>query len=745
VPGTEPHESGRAPAEPTDQPRQDGAAGAARAPRGPHSDLPGDEIAPGAPEVDGDGPGPGRRPWWRVELLAALEIAGLAGLAFTRPVLDSFGRSPETFLARDASRNDVVLFALVVAIVPTAVVALAAAASRLAGWRVRRVVHLALIGALGGAAAWRFLRDTVEWGRWRVALVGLVAAALVVVLRHRVRSAGTYLRFLGAASVFFLVQFLVMSPSSSLALGDDEGDVDPAAADAVRAATGDEPPPIVMVVLDAVPTGSLLDGHGAIDGDLYPNLQAFADGATWYRNNSSVSAWTYEAVPALLAGRFPEGRMDLPDVGNFPHNLFTLFAGTHHVEAVEQITRLCPSSECEPPSGSALPTLLGDAADWWRGGLDVDVGGDDGAGAEGADGAEILPGALDPERGDQFVDWVDAQDFAPSGGRPGLWFYHLVLPHEPWVLLDDGSRYEGAMDAPYGVFFGAWGSTGADVGRQRQVLQTQAADRMLGHLFDRLRDAGIYDDALVVVAGDHGQAFAPGHRLRGISEEQYEQVLWTPLLVKAPGQTEGVVDDANVWTIDLLPTIAEALGITLPWDVDGLPRGAGRDPDDKWAVPNDLHTMQADEGADHISVDPRVGLERVLASDPVPATGRWSVWRRGHHDELLGHDVADLEVRGGEAGTMSVERLERMERPGDGPPVLEVVGQTDVPLGGDVAVAVNGVVSAVAPVQSPGFGVAVVHALLLPDSFGPDNEITAYTVDGRSGAETLQPLTVTGT
>jgi hypothetical protein len=479
VPGTEPHEIARAPAEPTDQPRADGAAGAARVPGRPGTDLPGDEMAPDAPTGYGEASGPGRRPWWRVELLAALELAGLAALAFTRPVLDSFGRAPETFLARDASRSDVVLFALVVAVVPTAVVALAAASTRLVGWRVRRLVHLVLVGALGGAAAWRFLRDTVGWGGLRVAAVGLAAAALAVVLRHRVRTAGTYLRFLGAASVVFLVQFLVMSPSSSLALGDDGGGIDPEAADAVRAATGDEPPPIVMVVLDAVPTSSLLDGHGAIDGDLYPNLRAFADGATWYRNNSSVSAWTYEALPALLSGRFPEGRMDLPDAENFPHNLFTLFAGTHHTEAVEQITRLCPSNECRPPSDSALPTLLGDAVDWWRGGLDV--GGGSGA---AADGAEILPGALDPERGEQFVDWVDGQDFTPSGGRPGLWFYHLVLPHEPWVLLDDGSRYEGATDAPYGVFFSKWGNMGADVGRQRQILQTQAADRMLGHLFE---------------------------------------------------------------------------------------------------------------------------------------------------------------------------------------------------------------------------------------------------------------------
>jgi hypothetical protein len=93
---------------------------------------------------------------------------------------------------------------------------------------------------------------------------------------------------------------------------------------------------------------------------------------------------------------------------------------------------------------------------------------------------------------------------------------------------------------------------------------------------------------------------------------------------------------------------------------------------------------------------------------------------------------------------LTVERLERMERPGDDPPVLEVIGQTALPLGTSVAVAVNGVVSAIAPVESPGFALSVVHAMLLPEPFGAANEITAYVVDGPSGAETLQPLAVTG-
>ena len=72
--------------------------------------------------------------------------------------------------------------------------------------------------------------------------------------------------------------------------------------------------------------------------------------------------------------------------------------------------------------------------------------------------------------------WIDEQDFRQGSGAPGLWFHHVVLPHEPWSLLDDRSSYEG-RDEPLGLFIGThWSVTGVDVARQLQVLQSQAVD-----------------------------------------------------------------------------------------------------------------------------------------------------------------------------------------------------------------------------------------------------------------------------
>ena len=679
-----------------------------------------------------------RAPRWqalRAELLCALELAGLTGLAFTRPVLDSFGRSPETFLVRGATPGDVLVFALLVATVPLAALGAVGAAARLAGRQPRAAVHLALIGLLSGVTAWRIGTDIGSAGPLILVLAGVMAVGVTAV-RWRAPSTATYLRYLGAASLIFLGQFLVLSPSSSLVLGDGGSPAGAAERRAVQGGDGD-PPPVVMVVLDALPTANLLDGAGRIDAELYPNLAGLADESTWYRNHSTTSAWTWQAVPALLTGNMWTGGM--PDVENNPRNLFTLFAGTHDVTATEQITRLCPAEVCPPDDDDAVPELLGDAVDWWTGALETE--------AEG--GAQMLPGALEPDRAEEFVDWIDAQDFTP-GGDPGLWFYHLIMPHDPWVLLDDMTPYASVAEEPYGLFLHAfWGEVGTDVARQRAILQTQAVDRALGHLLDRLREDRAFDETTIVVTGDHGEAFAPNRPLRGMAAEQYEQVAWTPFIVKAPGQREGVIDDSNVLNVDVLPTLAATLGIDLPWEVDGVAAAEAdraRPDGAKAALVADNHEIQPRDGETHLTLDGVEGLARLLRTDPVPGEGEHAVWQRTRYGGLVGRSVDDLAVEYDRVGSLPVEQLDRIEHPGDEPPLLEVLAETQLAPGEVVAITVNGVVSAVAPVvqlssSDPAAG-QVVHALLMPDAFEADNDVTAYLVDGGPGAETLHLLTV---
>jgi hypothetical protein len=681
-------------------------------------------AAPGEPERSGV----------TSELLLGLEVAALAALTFSRPVLDTFGRSPESFIARQATATDIVLFGLVVAFAPALAFAALGSLTRLFGAPARRWSHLVLVMVLGGLAAWRFGRDVTGWPNdaTKLLLAGFLVGPLLALLRWRAPATGTFLRYAGAASVIFLVQFLVMSPAADMVFAGPPG-VDAAVDDQVAAGLGDDPPSVVVVVLDAFPTASLLDGSGQVDREVYPNIAALADTSTWYRNATSVAAYTDRAVPALLTGRYPGSeRPRSPD----PENLFTLLGGSYDLHVKEQITQLCPEDLCPRDASAGVGRLVGDAATWWQG-----------TGSDEPRDEFDLPAVLEEGRYDTAEEWIDDLRVSP-GGRPDLTFLHVVLPHAPWQFTDDGTLYDMQTDLPIGSAGLGWSQAGTDVGQQRHLLQARAADRLVGQLLDRLRDDDAFDDSLVVLTADHGESFLPDSLGRGLDAENIPYIMWTPLFVKTPGQTRASVDDGNIEAVDVTPTIADALGVEIPWDVDGLPVAeavAERDPDTKRFADDEGHEIHAADGEDLLEIDGSDHFPTVLAADAVSARGPDAIWKRTPYGELFGRSPGAAGVGDPADGTLSVEHPGELRIDTGEPLPLEVIGHTDLDVGTTVALALNGTIGAVTTVE-PWFdagGGPLVHGMMPPDLFVDGvNEVTAYVVEGPPGDETLRPLAV---
>ncbi len=93
-----------------------------------------------------------------------------------------------------------------------------------------------------------------------------------------------------------------------------------------------------------------------------------------------------------------------------------------------------------------------------------------------------------------------------------------------------------------------------------EVKQT---DRDFSELLKVIEDKGLFDNSIVVILGDHGEQFYE----HGFTNHHglYEELIHVPMAISIPGlETKGKAVDSLVSQVDILPTILDYLGITIP-------------------------------------------------------------------------------------------------------------------------------------------------------------------------------------
>jgi hypothetical protein len=257
----------------------------------------------------------------------------------------------------------------------------------------------------------------------------------------------------------------------------------------------------------------------------------------------------------------------------------------------------------------------------------------------------------------------------------------------------------------------------------------------------------------VIVMADYGAGFWPGESRRTPSRTDHpEDVLLVPLFVKAPGQTGPRIVDDVTQTIDVVPTIADVLGLEVPWPLDGCsvldascerprerrvlrldgtPQGRATD-----TYPADLHARRAT-------------LERKWAQFPTLAHVE-AAWPVGEFEAWRGRPVEALPVEPGESGAepgrFVVDRSARDWTLYDGGP--RVAGTVEFPpmsaVAGDaipIAFAVNGVVEAMAITWPDARGRLRVEAMLGERRLAASgNTLAVFYVEGEGDAAKLRPL-----
>jgi arylsulfatase A-like enzyme len=263
-----------------------------------------------------------------------------------------------------------------------------------------------------------------------------------------------------------------------------------------------------------------------------------------------------------------------------------------------------------------------------------------------------------------ILAWLDGLD----GAAPFFLFAHYFDVHSDWDRLPydapDEYRKRFAGDPPAGFRTGEGGFQAtrwlAQQNRSGFALTPDElryveklydagvawTDAQIGALLDALAQRGRLDRAIVVITADHGEEFHEHGKL--LHSQVFDELLRIPLVVSlpemrggagpacrpredgahfAPGRTNALAQH-----VDLLPTLAECLGVATPAGVQGrsllgaLAGGAG---------PRDAAFLDTPKGHQRGIV--RDGWKLI----EVPASGK----RRLHHLDADPREQTDLAAR----------------------------------------------------------------------------------------------------
>ncbi len=315
-------------------------------------------------------------------------------------------------------------------------------------------------------------------------------------------------------------------------------------AKAASAARPPAPPKhVVLVIIDAA---SAL--HASAYGYARPTtpfLEELAREGVRFERAYAPAAYTVASAAAIVSGQFPE-----------------------RTGVVTRTTRL---SEQVPTIAGAFRRLgartcaiLGNA----------NAGGTFGAMREFDELIEVFRDGttvLDPElpRARMLIpeqlNELAMQFLARAPATPSLVYLHQVPPHHPYLApppfrgmfqRDEPRDLIATWNALSPRLPGALERWEREFALDRYDENLRYADDGIAKLVERLRAARLWDDTLLVVTSDHGEAFGEHGRMLH-SETIYEETIRVPLVVHPPSswQVPPHVVQTPVTTVDLMPTL----------------------------------------------------------------------------------------------------------------------------------------------------------------------------------------------
>jgi arylsulfatase A-like enzyme len=321
-------------------------------------------------------------------------------------------------------------------------------------------------------------------------------------------------------------------------------------------------PPVVLIVFDALHAGRV--SHLGYERDTTPNIDRLAAEGVSFGRAFAPAPYTIAGIASLLTGRLPDSH-GVTDTETALDD--------HEATLAERLSAVGYDTV------AAVGNLNGGAA------FGHDQGFDAFTELYRTPGSDELRLAT----ADLFVDFTRDLLGRERSDRPLFLYLHVLEPHAPYSMPEeyrslwidpgyDGPLASGETQALVDTLSGRIEVTQRDIEAAIALYDANLrwADHNFGLLRETLERGGLWDEALVIVTSDHGEAFWE-HGRWGHNDHLYDEQLRVPLIVKLPGARglKGVVRDELVSTLDVVPSICEWLNLAADGPpMDGVPLAA---------------------------------------------------------------------------------------------------------------------------------------------------------------------------
>ena len=296
-----------------------------------------------------------------------------------------------------------------------------------------------------------------------------------------------------------------------------------------------------------------------------PHIDSLADGAVLYENAVSPAPWTLPAFASMMTGLYPVVHQATGHAASVPENIDTLAERLQRAgfltAAIGDNPFLLPESGMD--QGFSRYRFFGGPGGMSSVGRRI---------LHGVDPVAYVTSPTTDALAEMACRWLTRH-----GGEDFFLWVHFFDPHLPY---SPPARYApggepppgmgGAFDDLDAVRGGYIGTTRRqrDWIRQLYDAEVRGVDDGVGRVLATLKTLGLYDDAVIVFASDHGEefwdhgGFEHGHSL-------HRELLHVPLIVRSPGSrlvSRRVT--RRVSTAAVMPTMLDLAGV--PYAADEL-------------------------------------------------------------------------------------------------------------------------------------------------------------------------------